>query len=556
MATAKLPPRQKMINMMYLVLTAILALNVSKEVLDQFVLLDEDLGRSKAAHQARTRSEYSMFETSAANIPEKFRVPLAKARTIGTAADSLIEHIERIKALVIAEAEGLPMDQVRLKASDGGDSLMALRKVEMQDDREALAHLLIGSEPGSPKQGPNTAHDLKQRIEAFRERLKSATPASDTQLIAALNVLFDLSDRRDASGTRNNWESLNFYEVPLVAGVASLSKLQADIRSAENDVVRAIHRSVNEKTYAFTELVSAVIPQSNYITVGDSFRADVFLAAYDPGNAPTIELATEGGHVDTATMEIIGSKTVVPLGLDGLGKLRLVGSTTGEQARSGIIRFKGPDGEVRKLFNASFQVARPELVVSLSKMNVLYRHVENPIEISVPGFAAEDITPRIDNGSLVRSSAGWVAKPGSGGKANVSVTVELPDGSRKAMPAVEFRVKDLPPPTPKLGEKGPTASKVKRSQVTREQGLKAVVEGSDFDEPWTITRFTITLVRAGTVVDKQNRGNAFTEDVSKLIKELKSGDQIIFSEIHARLTKVPDSPERPLSGITLKVVAG
>ncbi|MEO8067785.1 MAG: gliding motility protein GldM [Flavobacteriales bacterium] len=554
MASVQLPPRQKMINMMYLVLTAILALNVSKEVLDSFVVLNDDLGRSKEANMMRTASELSAFETSAANVPQKFREPLVKARALSTAADSLIEHIEQLKAMVIAEAEGLKPEQVRAPRADGKDTLMSLSRVEMKDDREALAQLLVGSEPGQPKKGPNTANDLKERVIAFRERLKTATPAKEKQLVASLDVLFELGDRPDASGTMNNWESTNFYEVPLVAGVAALSKLQADIRSAENDVVRSIHRSVNADSYAFTELVSAVIPQSNYVTMGDSFRADVFLAAYDSKNAPTVELALEGARVDTATMEIIGNKTVVPLGADGLGKLRLVGSTTGEQSRSGVIRFKGPDGEVRRPFHVNFQVARPELVVSPTKMNVLYRHVDNPIEISVPGFAADRVTPHIDNGTLSRTSTGWVATPGSASQAIVSVTVELPDGSRRNMPGSVFRVKNLPPPTPKLGDKGPSDSRMKKSDITKEQGLKAVVEGSEFQDKWTVTKFDVVLVRAGgNVVTKPNIGNAFTTEVKKLLEAAKPGEQLILENVRAKLN-VAGAPEVKLSNLTYKLL--
>ncbi|QQR85345.1 MAG: gliding motility protein GldM [Flavobacteriales bacterium] len=556
MASAKLPPRQKMINMMYLVLTAMLAMNISKEVLDQFVLLDADLGRSELAHHVRTSSEYAVFEASALNVPAKFKLPLERAHRAGAAADSLVAYIEEMKVLAIAEAEGLERGEVLLKSRDGRDSIMALEKVEAKDDRDALAHLFVGSEPGDPKDGAYTAKELKQRVSAYRDELKTMVPPKDDRLLASLDVLFDLGDRRDASGTLNNWESLCFYEVPLVAGIATLSKLQADIRSAENDVVRALYRSVNGDSHAFTDLMSAVIPQSNYITVGDSFRADVFLAAYDAGNLPVIELALEGAHIDTNTMEVVGPKASVPVGRDGLGKLRLPGSVAGMQEREGIIRFKGVNGEEKKRFRTSFQVARPELVVSPTKMNVLYRHVENPIEISVPGFAADKVSPRIDNGILIRTREGWVAKPGSGGKALVSVTVELADGSKKSMPPVEFRVKDLPPPVVVCFKRKSTDTKVKKSELGPEQGLRAVLEGTAFDEPWTVTRYKVVLVRAGSITELVNRGNAFSPEVEQLLEKAKPGDQIYIEEIKARLTKAPDSPERNLAAIALRVIPG
>lgn len=175
MASVKLPPRQKMINMMYLVLTAILALNVSKEVLDSFVRIDADLVRSGHAHELRSANEYEAFAASARRIPEKYRDPFAQAMAIRTAADSLVKHIEGMKALVIAECEGLPMDRVLKHNADGSDSLYATAAIDRKDDRDALTYLLVGSEPATPKQGANTAAELKALVSAFRDRLKAVT---------------------------------------------------------------------------------------------------------------------------------------------------------------------------------------------------------------------------------------------------------------------------------------------------------------------------------------------------------------------------------------------
>src|SRR5436190_5979809 len=171
MASMKMPPRQKMINMMYLVLTAILALNVSKEVLDAFAIMDADLVRSGRASEQRSQLEYAVFADAAQRFPDKFKVQHERAMRIKTEADSLVERIESIKAAAIAEADGLELVRLRGKDADGVDTLRALLALDAKDDRETLTRMMVGSEPASPKRDPGGAYDLKQRITAFRDSL-------------------------------------------------------------------------------------------------------------------------------------------------------------------------------------------------------------------------------------------------------------------------------------------------------------------------------------------------------------------------------------------------
>src|SRR5690606_38641681 len=139
-------------------------------------------------------------------------------------ADPLVAHIDHIKAQAIAQADGLPLDAVRGTDAQGSDTLRALMTLGAKDDREVLTRMLVGSEPATPRRDPGGAYDLRLRITAFRDSLKAITGVKGEALNAALDHLFDLSDRRDASGTMNNWESTNFYDVPVAAGIATLSK--------------------------------------------------------------------------------------------------------------------------------------------------------------------------------------------------------------------------------------------------------------------------------------------------------------------------------------------
>lgn len=534
-----MPPRQKMINMMYLVLTAILALNVSKEVLDAFAIMDSELVRSERAHEQRSAVEYAVFAQAAEKFPEKFAAPHERAIRVKHQADSLVAHIQRIKATLVAEADGLPLTAIHGRDADGRDTLRALLALDAKDDREVLTRTMVGSEPAAPIRSEGSAYDLRLRIGAFRDTLKNiVSGAKGEALSAALDHLFDFRDRRDASGTMNNWESTSFYDVPLAAGVATLSKLQADIRSSENDVVKWLYRQVESKDYKFGTLMSAVVPQSPLVMQGDSFRADVFLAAYDPKNRPSI--TREGGDP-------------LHVGNDGKAKLHVRGDRVGEHVVKGIIKFEGPDGPEEVAYSTSYQVMAPLLVASPTKMNVLYRGVENPIDLSVPGVPAERVKATISTGRIVRSGNAWVATDLTGTTAEVNAVVELPDGGTRRIGPVKFRVKDLPPPSAIISGLDPTVTKVAKAKLCAAPGLLAKALGSEFGDHWVVTSYEFTLMRnGGSPIMKNAVGNEFSEDIKTVLCRLKAGDMIYFENIKAKLANGQGTP-RNLSPLAIKV---
>lgn len=540
MATLKLPPRQKMINMMYLVLTAILALNVSKEVLDSFVRLDADLVRSERSHDQQALNEYADLERSARMIPEKYREPFTQAEAVRVDADSLVHHIEVMKAMVIAECEGLAIGQVLFKAADGSDSLMALDAIERKDDRDALTHILVGSEPARPKEGPHTALDLKSRIHRFRDRLTGSIGEKEPQLTASLGRLFELPGGRDASGTENNWESMNFYDVPVVAGIAALSKLQSDIRSAESDVVEWLHTNVEADIYKVDRLMAAVIPQSDHVMAGDSFRADVFLAAYDSRNSPRILYQGAGE---------------LPIGADGKARLRLPSGALGEQHGTGTILFNGPQGTMELPYTVSYQVVAPTLVASPTKMNVLYRYVDNPIELSVPGVPAERVSAATSNGTIVRGPDGaWIARPGAGTDARIDAVVTSPKGGTRRIGPAMFRVRDLPAPSAYIAGKTSTDTRIERGLVQNAECVFARLVGTEFNAPFEVVSYELQVLRGNQIIPFAGRGSCFEPKAIAALKALRPGDRVFLLEVKARLKGVANAPIYALAPVDLRVL--
>lgn len=541
MASLQLPPRQKMINMMYLVLTAMLALNVSKEVLDAFAIMDAELVRSERAHEQRSRLEYAVFADAAQRFPAKFGAKHEAALRVKAQADALVQHIDALKARAVAEADGLDEQLVRGQDADGHDTLRALLALAAKDDRTTLTRMLVGGEPANPRQGEGTAHDLRLRVEAFRDSLKTLARQDAPELAEALDHLFDLGHRRDASGVLNNWESTSFYEVPLAAGIATLSKLQADIRAAENDMVKWLYRSVEHRDYKFGTLTTAIIPTSAVVMVGDSFRADVFLAVYDPLNPPQVHLE-QGG--------------VLPVGRDGKAKLRLPGDRVGEHVVNGVIRFEGPQGLEEIPYSTRYQVMPPLLVASPTKMNVLYRGVDNPIDLSVPGVPADRVQASISSGTIRRQVQGWVASGVVGTHADVYAVAALPEGGTRRIGPVRFRVKDLPPPTAFVAGKSPVDHQVKRSELAAAQGVAARLVDTEWDDPWKVQQFELVVQRrGGTPLQFTTQGNAFTPDMRAALAAVRPGDKVHVERIKARLANAPAGTRTyDLGSITLRVV--
>jgi len=536
-----------MINLMYLVLTAMLALNVSKEILDSFIIVNEGLENTKSTFKEKMDATYAQFSGLAKENEAKYGAAWRDAQQVQSLASRLVSHIDTLKGMLISKTDGVPLEQVMGKAN-GVDTVLNLQYMHLKDNNTHITEMMVGSEPAKPKEGPHTAKELRGMLEKFRDQVKAAAKG-DPKLQASADRMFDFSDRKDASGTVNNWESMNFYHVPVVAGITTLSKIQTDIRTMENELVGRMMAGVESKTFKFNTLTAITQPLSSYVTVGGKYRASIFLGAYDDQNAPEVII----GRVDTTVTPpaIIGEGRTLPMeGAKAI--LEEPASSAGLKTVTGIIKFKPVGGELQvEPFKVEYEVAAPNLVVSPTKMNVFYRGVENPVSISVAGYSASNIQPSMSNGSLTRSKDGYVVKPGPGQTATVSVTVTNPDGSKKAMPGVEFRVKNVPNPTPYFAGHGVNDNTVKRNELLAAQGVIAKMENFEFDLKFDVVSYTVSTTIAGNFLEKPCSGPALSADAKAVLERVKSGQKIFIENIKAR---GPDGTVRNLGALSFKVI--
>ncbi len=543
-----------MINMMYLVLTALLAMNVSKEILDSFITIDKGQNESRASVEGVLASQMLAFEKRADDKPQKYEKSYKNAERIQAAADNLVSYMNRIKAKTIAETEGKTLEEVY---DAKADTVLGVKYISAKDNYDANTNIMYGitEEPATEiRDGDEEnyrAAELRKRLEAFRDLIVGQT--DDANLKASVNRVFNYEGVTDSDGEEQPWERMNFYHVPLAATTSILSKLQSDVRKAQSDAIGDAFDSVEGKSMKFTKLKDAVIPVSTDVTSGGSFEADVFLAAYDDTNPPEIYLAAPGVTIDEDGMNIdVANSTKLEIDSNMIGKVSLPAGGIGQQHREGVIIFK-PAGlaEVRKRFVLDYNVVAPTLVVSPTKMNVFYKGVDNPVTVGVPGFQDRDVSPSINNGTITKGSDGYVVRVTSGTEAMISVSCTLPDGTKKSLGPAKFRVKSVPDPVPVFGGKGQTDATIKFNELTASQGVVAAMKDFDFDLKFTVTKFNISMSIGGQFITKSSSNNRVTPDMKAMLKKAKNGQKVFIEGIRAQ---GPDGTVRSLGSLAFKVV--
>lgn len=534
MAGFKETPRQKMIGMMYLVLTAMLALNVSVEILDAFLVVNDSMEDTNKTLQHKSETAYARFEQQYQLNQNKVGPFWEKASKVRELTNDFISYVEDVKITCITRSEGISADSARV---------VDLRDLGTRDKYDETTNYLIGPIEGGKK---GEAQILENKINAYREALMNyVNPAQREHFKVGLRTD---GDYRDANGKSENWKMHNFYHKILAADITILNKIIAEARNAESDVINHLMGSISAEDFKFDQINARVIPKSGYVFQGEEYTADVLVAAYDSKETPEV-LILPG--VDKITPQNVGRATRVSAE-EGVGKVKFSASDLGTKKYAGVIRVKTPAGGVNEYhFNDDYIVARPSLTVSAKKMNVFYIGVDNPVSVSVSGVADANIHPTISKGTIRRGAGGkdWVVKipKGSTGKAVIKVSAEI-DGVTRSMGSSEFRVKRVPAPTATIG--GKSSGKINKSVLVATQALiPKMPEDFDFQLDFTITSFKFVTTRSGDVIIKEGKGNMLSSEIRNVISGLGRGAKVWFEDIKA---EGPDG-RRDLGTISITV---
>lgn len=518
MAHVKETPRQKLIGMMYLVLTAMLALNVSAEVLNAFVLFEQ--GLTKAASIARDKNEQTklQFVKAYQDNPQKIGVWIDKANKVSEYSDKLTSMMQDIKLEIVRFTEGQNSPAVV-------GNMVKPELLKSAENTDASSNVMLNN---------RKAALLKAAIADFKLKiigLLDGNVVGKEEIINRMNRTLDLHAVHTKDG-KKSWEVARFADLPLVAGVAQLSSLQLDVINIESDLINLLLAQTDVGSFKFDNLQAVVSTKGDYIVAGGYFEAEIFIAASDKTKDPVV---------------VMGGRQL-PVN-EGKGIYKINTSKPGTYDIGGLIKVQKGDGEIVTVpFKHTYYVVEPSVAVSPAKMNVFYRGLENPVEISAAGIPSNKLTVNVSNGRLIRNGAHTYVIPGGESQTVISVAV-TENGRTRSLGEKRFRVKNAPSPIPQLdGISGKIASK---SDLRASQGIVASMpEDFDFEMNFHITSFTVYATIDGYVKEESARGPVFNDKQRQIIERLSSGQRINITDIRA---KGSDGIERTLNDLSIKI---
>lgn len=534
MSSFKETPRQKMIGMMYLVLTALLALNVSKEVINAFVVVNESVLLSNENLSRKIKDTYSNFEKSYQQNQRSVGPFWNKAKEAQRLSAEMVVYIENLRDEVILKTEKIPMDSVRK---------VPLVRLQNKEDFTTPTTFLIGS---SDNGSNGRSGALKKKIIEYRKKILDLV---DPRYRSQINLgLITDGKYLDASGQKQSWEAHNFFEIPLAADIPILNKIITDVYNAELDVANILYNAISADDFKYDRIEAKTLPQTNFLFTGDQYEAEVIVAAFDTTQSPNVYMMR---GVDSLPVSRKDQATLIP-SQNGRIKFKIPANAAGIEKYAGFVSVRNSSGtENTYHFHNEYIVAKPSLTVSATNMNVLYIGVNNPLSIAVSGIPIENIYPSISCGKLTPKpgKSGWTATVTTGCKqATVTVSVKM-NGGMKLMGTEIFRVKKLPDPDPFIANK-------KNGFISRDNLISGgtiiakMPDDFEFDYSFQVRSFRMTMQRGFTVNHYESQSNKLTDEMIKQIKNTNRGQSIIFEEIVARS---PDGTDRILSPLIISI---
>ncbi|WP_293788777.1 gliding motility protein GldM [uncultured Pedobacter sp.] len=509
MAGGKETTRQRMINIMYLVLLAMLALNVSDTILDAFKNINDSLDTSKNNVNTSINQLFSAFENSKLKEePARAQPIYDKAKQAQKAADELNNYIESIKKELTQAGDGIDPETEDLVN---------------RSNQDIAQNIMINQKK---------ADELKKRINATREKLISLLDPADRA-----NVSFSLEAKDPVRKRKGNWQETYFGEgTPLTAAMTILTKLQADTKNAEAEVVKKLFGNMDKAQVNLDQFAAVAVAPTSYVIQGQPYTAEVFLTASDSRSTPDIT--------------VNGNKLSIK---DGKGTYSGGTGSVGQFTWVGTIRVRQTDGQVKeyKTQPQTYQVAKPSASVSSTKLNVIYAGIANPFTVSAAGFPLESVRASISGGSMSGSNGNYnVNVPGSMVGQEVSINVSANNaGKTVSLGSQKFRVKAIPAPVAKVG--GRAGGDIASVQLKSETEIEADLDDFPFDVKFKIQRYKLTIIKPRSdAVTVAGSGGSFAGAVKGAMNSITPGTRVFFEDI---VSVGPDGRQRILPSLAFSV---
>ena len=505
-------PRQKMINLMYLVLTALLALNVSAEILNAFKTVDNSL-------VATNKTINSSTETIMASFEEKLKEPesAAKAAEWKPKADQAValtkglnDYIQGLRQQILAGAGFDP--------AKNGDSTFK------EDNQDVATRIMV--EEGKGK-------ELHAKLTEYKKQMAAISPNLANQISNYLRQIdLGVPHTKSSHGGAgaNTWEGAYFRMVPTVAALTMLSKFQNDVKTSENKVVSLFHEQVGQVKVRYNQFAAIVGQSSNYLMPGQELTINAGVGAFSTDAKPQISIGGVG----------------VPVNAEGVAEWKTMASAIGTRQVPVNIQYMDQDGNVKTISKTiTYTVGQANASIALDKMNVLYIGVDNPVSIAASGGGDDKVQVAISGGggSINKVGAGKYTVRVNSVTDDCKITVSV-DG--KVAGASMFRVRTIPDPVATIGGYA-SGENVPAGGFKSQAGVGAYIKDFPLDLKYTVSSFSITGdTEDGDLVEAACTGNTWNPQARALISRLKPGATVTIDNIRAM---GPDGRSRKLPSL-------
>lgn len=503
-----------MINLMYLVLTAMLALNVSSEILHAFKTINQSIGSSNNSIDDKNKKLYASFDEQENAPGQKDRVkPFNdKAKAVREEAQKMYDYLESWKQRIIIASGGY---------EDANKTI-----IKAESDIDASTRLLVEGKGGDT---------IKNRITALRQMMLSqvnetARPTFDKNL--PLNII---EAEKSDNNPKGDWAVGNFFNMPVMAAVTLFSKFQNDVRNSEAQVINELANEAGDIQVKFDNFMAIAVPKNSYVLAGQKVEATISLAAYNNAINPTV--SSSQGRVTKVE--------------NGVATWEVTAGGTGLQTVRGTVSIDLGGRKETKPYEFQYMVGSTGASIQLDKMNVFYIGVPNPITVTAAGYSLEDIAVNIPGAEVTKTANGkydvTVKNPG---KLMADIMAKAATGMTK-VGSMEVRVKNIPDPVAKVGGKtgGVMGAAVFRAQA----GVTAVLDGFDFDAKFRVTSFEFSYLPKrgeyqGPFTVNSPLFSASNQIATYQTGGAKPGDKVFIENIRA---VGPDGRARSLNNILL-----
>ncbi len=501
MASGKLSPRQKMINLMYLVLIAMLALNMSKEVLTAFGIMNDKFVENNVTSASKNKDFLSKIAQKAKDEPQQYSVVNSKAKNISKTSKEFYTFLDGVKTLIESPYVEDKVDGILpYESMDKGDHV---------DEKWFKGDNMT-----------KTGEGVVAAFDKYRNDMTNLLGDGNDALKGVLNAKFNTEAIKAKDGAKKTWLDYNFKGFPSIASLAKVSSMQSDVKSLESEVLSRLLSGKQEEALSFSNYRAIVIPEKTAFFSGENFKGRIVLGRVDDSTKPN-SVSLNGTEVDKKNFK------------DGGVVLDFPAGAVGERDLKGKFIFLENGKPVEVAIESSYAVVpKPNsATISADKMNVVYRGIPNPMTISFAGISDNKVSAAASG--LRKSGKGYMMTPTKGREVTINVSGTLPDGS-KVSDKKKFRIKDIPRPAAAVS--GAFGSIKKSKNAMKSATISAVLEDFVFDLKLKVNSFRFKVPGQPTITVN---GRKLNDRAKSALARAKRGDQVSIFGLKASVVGSP-----------------